>query len=119
MTPVRRIGLVVALLLLAGCASNPPTAALRAAEDGVLTARQVQASRYAAEDLARAESALGAARAALTDGDYDEAERLAQRAQVEAELAAARTRMSRNREEVASKQQDNARLRQRLLGEGQ
>lgn len=118
MTPVRWIGLVLAPLLLAGCASNPPTAALRTAEDGVLAARQVKAGQYAAADLARAESALAAARAALTEGDYDEAERQALRAQVEAELAAARSRMSRNREEVESKQQDNAHLRQRLLGEG-
>lgn len=102
-TPVRgssRPGLLPAALAaavlsatsaLGGCATEPqPTAQLVRASTLVSEAEKDQAQRYAAADLQRARDELSGARAAESDGKYDSARRLADRAAADADLASAR-----------------------------
>jgi hypothetical protein len=91
----RLIALCAAALLsasaLGGCASQPkPTAQLVRASTLVGEAEKEEAQRYAAADLQRARDELSSARTAESDGKYDNARRLADRAAVDADLASAR-----------------------------
>ena len=76
---------------LGGCATEPqPSAQLVRASTLVSEAEKDQAQRYAAADLQRARDELSGARAAESDGKYDSARRLADRAAADADLASAR-----------------------------
>ena len=91
----RVIALSAAALLaasaLGGCASQPkPTAQLVRASTLVSEAEKDQAQHYAAADLQRARDELSGAQTAESDGKYDNALRLADRAAADADLATAR-----------------------------
>lgn len=76
---------------LGACASEPkPTAQLVRANTLVSQAEKDQAQRYAAADLQRARDELSSAKTAESDGKYDNARRLADRAAADADLASAR-----------------------------
>lgn len=91
-------GLVAATLLLGACATAAvaPTSALDAARVAIVNAEKMDASHYAGAELDAARQKLQRAeRAAKADDDEQEnmvlAERYAQQARIEAELAMART----------------------------
>lgn len=94
--PCTRIAAFSAVALLAaaamgGCASQPkPTAQLVRASTLVSEAEKNEAQRYAAADLQRARDELSNAQTAESDGKYDSASRLADRAAADADLASAR-----------------------------
>jgi hypothetical protein len=85
-----------AILLIAACASNPPapTASLVQAKVAIAHAETADASHYAGAELDAARQKLLMADAAVSDKSQKSmalADRLAQEARVEAELASART----------------------------
>jgi hypothetical protein len=110
------LGLVLGLML-AGCASAPPpTGLLDDAGQAVESARAAQADEYAPVELGRAEEQLAAARLAMDERDYAQARDLAEMAELDAELAKARSRAASGREKVRAGTDENARLRRELLG---
>jgi hypothetical protein len=98
----RRVAAVVAVGLLAvagGCASVPrPDEAVARAEAMVRGAEQAGATQAAPATLRRAQDELQRARNAMRDEEYVEARRAAERAQVQAELAAAETRRAKTQQ---------------------
>lgn len=122
MTQPRReihAAVLAAALSLGGCASTPPpTGLLNAAETAIEDARQVRADDYAPVELGFAQEKLAAARQAMDEGEYDLARIRAQDAELNASLAVARSRAAIGRAAVQRQSQENARLRQELLGEG-
>lgn len=81
-------GIAIALALLAGCASvEPPQAQLARSEAAVQQAAGTGAQQHAPLDLRRALQKLEQARLAMEEEDYLEARRLAEQAEVDAELA--------------------------------
>ncbi|HBK55316.1 MAG TPA: hypothetical protein DDZ76_03380 [Xanthomonadales bacterium] len=107
---------ILCAVVLAACASQPPVSALQAADARLLAAREAGSGRFAAEESDRADRLLAAARLASDERRYGDAERLAERAEVEAELALALTRRAQVRAEVERKQDENLELSRELLG---
>jgi len=91
----RLAALAGALVLLGACASTPaPTRSLDAARTAVTNAEKADAGRFAAAELGEARQKLALADAASAEKTTKSAlvaERLAEQAKVEAELAMART----------------------------
>lgn len=82
---------LLAVSAIVGCASEPkPTAQLVRASTLVSEAEKDEAQHYAAADLQRARDELTNAQTAESDGKYDRASRLAERAAADADLASAR-----------------------------
>ena len=79
-------------LLLAACASTPkpPDQALQAAEMAITTAEQARVADYASPELGEARQKLAAARNAAQEKKMVLAERLAEQARLDAELAVAK-----------------------------
>jgi hypothetical protein len=88
---------LVAGLILVGCASTPPvpTANLQAAQLAISSAERVEAGRYAAGELSAARGKLASADAAVTEKKMVLAAQFADESRVEAELASARTAVSK------------------------
>jgi hypothetical protein len=81
----------VALIFFAGCSTaKPPTAILRNAELEVRAADEAKADEAAPADLKNARDKLARAKQAMAAERYDDARRLAESAQVDAELAGAK-----------------------------
>lgn len=87
----------VLLVLAAACASTPPApdASLNAAKMAISNAERADASHYAGAELGEARQKLALADSAVLQRDMILAERLAQQARVEAELAFARTQAAK------------------------
>jgi hypothetical protein len=105
---------VLLCLGAAGCASQgpKPTDELTKARTVIEQADKGNAQRYAAADLQRAHDELGEAERADAQKKYDQARRLAQRAEADADVAVARgnsTEAQKAAEEVA---QSNSTLKQ-------
>ncbi len=81
------------VVLLSACASVPPapTQQLQAAELAISTAEQAGVADYASPELTEARDNLRAAQAAVAAEDMVGAQRLAERARLDAELATAKT----------------------------
>lgn len=79
-------------LLIGGCATDQskPTDELTKARTVIQQADKGDAQRYAAADLQRAHDELSSAERAASDRKYDDARSLAQKAEVDADLATAR-----------------------------
>jgi len=89
----KRIGLGIGLIALAGCAGTPPPRLeISAAEVAVREAEEADAATHAAALLQQARDKLAFARQAVAEEDYIEARRLAEQAEVDAQLAEAQTR---------------------------
>lgn len=116
MTSARPGPLVLALALgavLAGCASVPaPTEQLAVAEAAVQRANTTGTSETSAIELKVATSKLAAARQAMAGKDYELAGRLAEQAEVDAEVAVLRAQSARSR--LAAQESRDA---SRVLGE--
>lgn len=112
MPPVRTPLAIALVVGLAACSrGDPPQAQLGAGAQAVTAAEQAEAMRYSPVELTAAREKLNAARTASDDGDYDRARRLAEQAQVDAELAAARARGAAAEEAARTVQQDIQALR--------
>jgi len=97
-TTVRLMGTAVAgLLMLSACASAqlPPTADLQAAELAIADADRARVADYSSVELSEARDKLTAARSAVQLKNMDQAQRLAQEARVNAELASALAEVNR------------------------
>ena len=106
-------------LLLAGCASAPPPRdTLAAAEAALARAEAARAADFAPVDIDFARRQLDAAGAAFAERDYERARRLGLQAELNAELATAKSRAAAARAEVQRRTGENAALRRDLLGEG-
>ncbi len=83
------------LVMLAGCATEPPSpqAALQAAELAIADADQARVADYASLELTEARSKLNAARSAERQEKMVLALRLAEQSEVEARLASAKAEM--------------------------
>lgn len=111
-------GFIVALtaaLAVGGCASGPkPTAELVRASTLVNEAEKDQAQRYAAVDLQRARDELSGAQTADSDGKYDRARTLAEKASADADLASARATSGKARESAHEVHRSLDSLRQQV-----
>ncbi|MFN2329844.1 MAG: DUF4398 domain-containing protein [Chromatocurvus sp.] len=99
-TTYKPMGAAVAgLLLLGACASAPlpPTADLQAAELAIASAERARVADYASVELSEARDKLRAARSAVQEEKMNQAQRLAQQARVDAELASARAEVAKAR----------------------
>jgi predicted nucleic acid-binding Zn-ribbon protein len=85
---------VALALALAACGATGerPERDLARAEAGIRQAEQGGAGQYGALELQAARDKLSRARAAVDEGEMDVAQRLAEQAALDAELAAAKTR---------------------------
>ncbi len=82
---------VAALIIFSGCSmTKPPTDSLARAELGARAADEAKAEELAPVDYKNARDKLAKAKLAMAAGRYDEARRLAEGAQVDAELAEAK-----------------------------
>jgi hypothetical protein len=121
MTPWRRkiyrTAVTAGLLAgLAGCATMPPpTEQIAAMNAAVAAATTPDAQRYAPDELAAARSEQASAQAAMTAQDFDKAFGSATLAQADANLARAKGHALAAQSDVATKTEDNATLRRRLL----
>ncbi len=86
---VARYGLMLGILfLLASCASTqPPTQELARTEAAIDQADQVGAQDYAPLEIREARKKLQQAKELSAEGEHEKARRLADRAEVDAELA--------------------------------
>jgi predicted nucleic acid-binding Zn-ribbon protein len=93
---------VAALALLAGCAATPeaPHQALARAEASIENAEQSGARQFGTEELDAAREHLSQARAAVEREEMIVAERYAERAALDAELATAMARNHKAQESV-------------------
>jgi Domain of unknown function (DUF4398) len=118
MTPTRpkiHRPVVLFCLLLVGCGpTKPPNTGLEEAAQHLRAARDAGASTYAPLELRAAEERLSAGRAAADKRHYDDAIKLAQEAQINSDLAAAKARLGKVRERVEARTRENARLREEL-----
>ena len=101
-------GLVMAVLMLAGCASTPvaPESSLTAARDAIAKAEQSDARQHAGAELDEARQKLDQAEQAVEDEKMVEAERYAEQSRVAAELAMVKTSEAKATEINRQKQRD-------------
>lgn len=82
---------VVAAAVLAACSTTePPTNRVALADLGVRAAAEARAAEFAPAELQSARDKLAKAKQAMSAQDYEEARRLAESAQIDAELAQAK-----------------------------
>ena len=91
--PLIAAGLMGVLMLLGACASMPPApdSALDAAKVAISNAEKADAGQFAGAELGEAREKLASADSAVREENMIAAERFAQEARVQAELASART----------------------------
>jgi hypothetical protein len=119
-TLLRRLAALSLAFMLAACASAPaPTLELGRARDAVTRAQAAGAADLAPVDYRMAREGLDSGRALIEQREHTAARNALQKAEVRADLAAAKSNAARLRGEVQAKETDNANLRRELLGEGQ
>ena len=105
--------LVCGVIGLSGCsAGRPPTAQLAQATLAVQEADKSKAPQYAPAELHTARQELESAQQVLREKDYTKARRLAERALVNAQLAAAKAETEQTRQAAAALQRSIESLRQ-------
>lgn len=94
-----RPALLAMLLFATACASapQPPTDALQAAELAIRNAEQARVADYASPELGEARDQLAAARSAVEKEQMVQAQRLAERARLSADLASAKAEQAKAR----------------------
>lgn len=109
------VPLAAALLVLAACASTPPpTAAMAVATAAVAHAAAAGSAEHAPAEMAMAREKMGRANVALAAKDHDVALRLAQQAQLDAQLAEAKTEAEKARKAAAATQDAGRALREEM-----
>jgi hypothetical protein len=120
MTPTRaKIHLLgaVAAAFMGGCATAPPPlTGLDDATAAIARARTADAQLHAPVELRFAETKLAQARTAMAEKHYEAAAHLLAQAEIDAELALAKSRSGRARAAAEQKARDNAALERELLG---
>lgn len=112
---LRMAGPVLALLLMAACASMPPpTSELAVSTAAVAHAAGAGANESAPIDMTSARDKLARANKAMVDKDYPLALRLSQEAQIDARLAEAKADAARADKAAAAVQADSQALREEL-----
>jgi predicted lipid-binding transport protein (Tim44 family) len=105
--------LVCGAIGLSGCsAGRPPTAELAQATLAVKEADKSKAPQHAPAELNTARQELESAQQAMRGKDYTKARRLAERALVHAQLAAAKAETEQTRQAAAALQRSIESLRQ-------
>ena len=105
--------LVCGVIGLNGCsAGRPPTTELAQATLAVQEADKSKAPQYAPAELHTARQELESAQQALREKDYTKARRLAERALVDAQLAAAKAETEQARQAATALQRSIESLRQ-------
>lgn len=102
---------VCAVLLVTGCASNPPVAEVSRARTLIEQAERAGAQQYAPVELDDARNKLRLANAAMEDGKDDEARARATEAAAGAELAQAKASSTAAERAAAEVQQSTETLR--------
>ncbi len=100
------------LALSFACSSRrPPNAQISTADLAIRSASDQTASEHAPLDLRLAREKLDKARTAVKDDEYDRAERLAEEALVDAQVAEAKTRAAKSQQVLRQTHQDIDALR--------
>lgn len=116
MTIQKSLITVAGLLLLAACATTPPDPRLLDnARNAIEQAREAGASEYAPLELRFAQERLRAAESEVERSNPGPARRLADEAEIEAQLALARTQAALTRADLAQRQRDLEELRADLV----
>lgn len=110
------LGLATFLAAAAGCAAAPdrPEKQLARAETSIEFAEQNGATEFGATALDRARQHLDSAHAYADDGEYADALRAAEKAELDAELAAAQAQTSKAREALAEIRESIETLRREI-----
>ena len=97
------VAAVIGLLSLAGCAGNKTMAAgkIAGAEKSIDQAVKSNAAKDAAVELKSAQDHLTDSKAAMNNGDYDKASRLAESASADADLAQAMATSAKSKKAAA------------------
>jgi len=113
---VRPFVVMLASALMAACATTPPDPSmLNGARKAIELAESADAAEYAPIDLRLARERLQAAENALEDDKPQEARRLGERAELEAQLALVRTQAALARAELQDKQEELDQIRSDLI----
>jgi hypothetical protein len=111
-------GVIPLALALAGCASTPPPLEeIASSTTAIDLAEQAGAHDHAPIELASAHKKLRQARMAMANEDYDAARWLAEEAQVEAELAQAKSQSALTQQSLMQVRESIRVLREEI-GEG-
>ena len=103
---------ICGLVVLGGCAEAPTVDSVEPAQLAVDRAIEAKAGEYAPLELRLAQEKLAGARRAMNEEEYEEAQRLADAAQVDAQLAEAKAKSETAREEAQAIQLTIDSLRQ-------
>lgn len=108
-------GLGFAAVVIAGCASvPPPTEQIAVSKAAVSNAASAGGNEFASADMRAAQDKLDRAIQAMTAEDYKNAQSLAEQAQVDAQLAAAKAHSAKAQKAAAAVQEDSHALRKEL-----
>lgn len=106
---------VVASLLLAGCASNPPDEQLAVSQLAVDSAFSSGGPEFAPVEMKSAQDKLKQAELAMHEENYQEARRLAEQAEWDARLAERKARAAKAEKTLQDAQQGIQQLREESL----
>ena len=108
-------GIGFAAVALAGCASvPPPTEQIAVSKEAVSNAISAGGNEFAPADMRVAQDKLDRANQAMATKDYRNAELLAEQAQADAQLAAAKARSAKAEKAAASVQEGSEVLQREL-----
>lgn len=109
------ISVAAVAMLLAACASTPPpNSQITAAETAIAHAEQAQVADYASPELVQARKDLADAKTEVAEKNMTRAARAAQKAQLNAELAAAKTAVVKAKEVNEELQKGTSAIKQEL-----
>jgi len=100
------------LIGVGGCAGTPPIDPVSSTETAVNRAIEAKAGEYAPLELREAQEKLDAARQAMNDEEYEQAQRLAEAAREDARLAEVKAQSETAREQAREIQSTIETLRQ-------
>ena len=104
-----------AVVMIAGCASvPPPTEQIAVSKQAVSNAINAGGNEFAPAEMRAAQDKLDRAIQAMTAEDYKNAQLLAEQAQVDAQLAAAKARSAKAQKAAASVQEGSEVLRKEI-----
>jgi hypothetical protein len=99
---------VAAAILIAGCASNPPpTEQMATSRNAISSASSAGGTEFAPFQMNQAMQKMDAAERAINDKDFELARQLAEKAQVDAQLAAAMARSAKANKAAVALQEAN------------
>jgi len=108
-------GIGIAAVVVAGCASIPaPTEQIAVSKMAVSNATSAGGNEFASAEMRAAQDKLDRAIQAMTAKDYKNARLLAEQAQADAQLAAAKARSAKAQKAAASVQEGSEVLRKEI-----